>query len=132
MAIILRTIARTAFYHKPTAPLMSSVMSSYTPANPSSIAGGKTLEDVKTEAQLVITLADRYGGRAIQRSSSGGSEDESSSAPSTSPSSFQPFSSKWTARYWQLQKIKAQDTLAELERITQRQSESKETPASLA
>lgn len=70
------------------------------------------LEEEKNKAQLVKTLAERYGGRAIQRTTSG--EDDAASTSPTS-SSFQPFSSTWAARYWQLQKAKAEQALAELE-----------------
>ncbi|KAK9897645.1 hypothetical protein P389DRAFT_59821 [Cystobasidium minutum MCA 4210] len=78
------------------------------------------LEEEKNKVQLVMTLAERYGGRAIQRTASMEAEDEKNNqqATSTSPSSpptFQPFSSTWAARYWQLQKLKAEQALAELE-----------------
>lgn len=88
------------------------------------------LEQERIAAQEIKVLAERYGGRAIERSSSAestgstGSNSSSceTSGMSTSPSSssFQPFSSKWTARYWQLQKTRAERTLEELARREER------------
>ena len=96
-----------------TASAMSNTMNNGMASSTTATALQK-LEEEKNKVHLVMTLAERYGGRAIQRTVSG-SEGEQENQASTSPSSFQPFSSTWAARYWQLQKLKAEQALAELE-----------------
>jgi nucleotidyltransferase/DNA polymerase involved in DNA repair len=86
-------------------------------------------EEKKNAAQLVKALAERYGERAVQRWSTEG-EQEASSTSSTlgsSPTStYKPFSSTWAARYWQLQKVKAEQMLAELDQVAREKSMSAE------
>lgn len=96
----------------------TSAMASQSSNNNATAAALQKLEEEKNKVQLVMTLAERYGGRAIQRTASSESAEDLSaptSSSSTSPPAFQPFSSTWAARYWQLQKLKAEQALAELE-----------------
>lgn len=82
-------------------------------------------EEKKNAAQLVKALAERYGERAVQRWSTEGEQDSSNSASTLStspPSTYKPFSSTWAARYWQLQKVKAEQMLAELDQAAREKS----------